>query len=1181
TGIGTDAYSIIEQGKVTRMLDANPADRRAIFEEAAGVSRFKARRKEALRKLDRTQQNLDVCQARLEETARRLRSVKMQAARARTYRQLAAELRESQVRLALADYRDLADELAEADRQLAEATTQADAARAALDAARAQAEQADARRHAAAQARQQAQQDAQQAGAQLDQSRQREQFTQHALDELDAKLAQDRERLGQLDQQRQAAADQLDEVTDQLDRLTGEVEAAAEREADADSAQQALQTRLNKLRQAAHRHRRDGADALREAADHATQLHAIDKLEASIQANQQRIADRREAITDLVTQHQADRDAFDAHLTDLGEQTQTGQQDLDDARALADDLQGQRRAVTEQLDDGRQQRSALGSRLALLEEMRDRHAGVSDTVRELLEAHGPAAGRPADAEHPVVGLLGELITAPAQHAHLLEAALGDLQQALVVTDVDHLRRLPGNPLEQLAGRVTLVALNATTAADTSDATFGYTTAVELAQYPRWLAPVVWRTLGRTIVVRDLDAAWLLRATMPAGCHFVTHDGQVLESDGRLTLGPTGGAGAGLISRAAEIADLSAQLTALDRDIDRHQAASAQLGEQTQHVNDRIEHARQTLHQLDADRQAAASRRETADAELTRLTREANTLADEADTLQRRLEEQAEQRTHHQQQHDAAQHQAEQAQAAAALSEAETADATAELDAARDRLSQARVDRGRLAEQHDAAARHQRDAQTRIDHARAQHQATADHLATAEAKRDDLAAQHAQAVEQSAALAKAAEKANQAVDKATEHEQAVHADTASAQQAAVDAEKAADTARAAAHQREMARTALLTKRDACLDHAADQLGLDLATALAAVRRGDLTPLGLFHQPADNAEPTDSESLDTQANGERSDPLVAAAESSDAPFDPDAFLAVDRPETRAAIDELKQRIARLGNVNLDAIDEQQRLEDQHTGLESQLDDITEAKRELTALIDQLEASCKDRFLETFDTVRAAFSGQNGMFRRLFGGGKADVVLQPVDDQGTLDPLESGIEIMAKPPGKEPRALSQLSGGEKTMTAIALLLAIFETRPSPYAILDEVDAALDEANVERFTGIVQSFLDRSHFIVITHHKRTMQVCDKLYGITMQERGVSKRVPVAFDQVGHDGAIAPEAAEAEAAATADEPALDADAQRRRDERQAEEEFFEPDAKPQGDTPMSHRLAGAWDDAA
>ncbi|MEM9252816.1 MAG: chromosome segregation protein SMC, partial [Planctomycetota bacterium] len=709
TGIGTDAYSIIEQGKVTRMLDANPADRRAIFEEAAGVSRFKARRKEALRKLDRTQQNLDLCTARLEETARRLRSVKMQAARARTYRQLAAELRESQVRLALADYRDLADELADADRGLANAQAQADAARQALDAARAEAEKADAKRQAAAQERQQADQHAQHTRAQLEQSRQREQFTQHALDELDAKLAQDADRLAQLDAQRQEAADQLDEATQQLAQLTAEVNAAAARETGADAAQQALQAELNELRQTADRHRRTGADALRQATEHATQLHAIDKLEASIQANQQRIADRRDAITDLVTQHQADRDALDARLAELDDQTQAGRQDLADARALADDLQGRHRAVTEQLDTDRQQRSALGSRLAVLEEMRDRHAGVSDAVRELLDAHSPPAGQPADADHPVVGLLGELITAPAQHAHVLEAALGDLQQALVVTDVDHLRRLPDNPLEKLAGRVTLVALNATTAADTSDATFGYTTAVELAQYPRWLAPVVWRTLGRTIVVRDLDAASLLRATLPAGCHFVTHDGQVLESDGRLTLGPTGGSGAGLISRSAEIKDLTAQLTTLDKAIDRHQAAAAKLGEQTQHVNNRIENARQQLHQLDADRQSAASRRETADAELTRLTREADTLASEADALQGRLDEQAEHRTQHQQRHDAAQQQAEQAQAAAAASETQATEASAQLDAARDRLAQARVDRGRLAEQHAAAARRQRDA----------------------------------------------------------------------------------------------------------------------------------------------------------------------------------------------------------------------------------------------------------------------------------------------------------------------------------------------------------------------------------------------------------------------------------------------------------------------------------------
>ena len=145
---------------------------------------------------------------------------------------------------------------------------------------------------------------------------------------------------------------------------------------------------------------------------------------------------------------------------------------------------------------------------------------------------------------------------------------------------------------------------------------------------------------------------------------------------------------------------------------------------------------------------------------------------------------------------------------------------------------------------------------------------------------------------------------------------------------------------------------------------------------------------------------------------------------------------------------------------------------------------------------------------------------MFRRLFGGGSADLFLVP-DEEGETDWLESGIEIRAKPPGKEPRVINQLSGGEKTMTAVALLLAIFQSKPSPFCILDEVDAALDEANVERFCAVVKQFLDSSHFIIITHHKTTMRLCNQLYGVTMPQRGVSRRVAVRFEEVGEDGRI------------------------------------------------------------
>ncbi|MEC8320438.1 MAG: hypothetical protein VX012_03440, partial [Planctomycetota bacterium] len=205
--------------------------------------------------------------------------------------------------------------------------------------------------------------------------------------------------------------------------------------------------------------------------------------------------------------------------------------------------------------------------------------------------------------------------------------------------------------------------------------------------------------------------------------------------------------------------------------------------------------------------------------------------------------------------------------------------------------------------------------------------------------------------------------------------------------------------------------------------------------------------------------------------------------------------DRAEAVKRADALRAEIRSLGNVNLEAIDELGDLELRNEDLAQQLEDIDDARIRLAELVEKLDVASRTRFEETFNRVRANFAGNGGMFRRLFGGGSADLYLIP-DEDGTVDWLESGIEIRAKPPGKEPRVISQLSGGEKTMTAVALLMAIFQSKPSPFCILDEVDAALDEANVERFCNVVREFLDQSHFIVITHHKRTMQACDRLFG-------------------------------------------------------------------------------------
>ena len=203
--------------------------------------------------------------------------------------------------------------------------------------------------------------------------------------------------------------------------------------------------------------------------------------------------------------------------------------------------------------------------------------------------------------------------------------------------------------------------------------------------------------------------------------------------------------------------------------------------------------------------------------------------------------------------------------------------------------------------------------------------------------------------------------------------------------------------------------------------------------------------------------------------------------------------------------------MGAVNTDSLRDLEMQETRFTQLAAQLQDLVEAKQTLEDIIRKINAESRRLFQETFETIRKNFQE---LFRQVFGGGEGDIILEDPNDA-----LDCGIDIAARPPGKELRSISLLSGGEKTMTAIALIMAIFRSKPSPFCILDEVDAALDEANVERFTAVVKAFQQTTQFIMITHHKRSMTVADVLYGVTMEESGVSKRMSVRFEDVSDDG--------------------------------------------------------------
>jgi chromosome segregation protein len=225
---------------------------------------------------------------------------------------------------------------------------------------------------------------------------------------------------------------------------------------------------------------------------------------------------------------------------------------------------------------------------------------------------------------------------------------------------------------------------------------------------------------------------------------------------------------------------------------------------------------------------------------------------------------------------------------------------------------------------------------------------------------------------------------------------------------------------------------------------------------------------------------------------------------------AGAATDWEVVAQQIESLQKRLDEIGPVNLVAIEEYEETEQRYQFLSKQHDDLVQAKAQLLEVINRINTQTRQMFLETFESIRMNF---RAMFTEVFGGGKADLVL--VDEN---DVLESGIDIVARPPGKQLQTISLLSGGEQTMTAVALLFSIYQVRPSPFCVLDELDAPLDESNINRFVLILQRFLANSQFIIITHNKRTIGMADVLYGITMQEHGISKIVSVKFHKSADD---------------------------------------------------------------
>ncbi|MHC5023581.1 MAG: chromosome segregation protein SMC [Planctomycetota bacterium] len=1075
TGVGTHAYSIIEQGRVDAMLMANPIERRAILEEAAGVAKFRARRAEAARKLERSEVNLVRVREQLASTERRLRIVRGQAVKARRFRELDAQYRQLRTDLALDAYHELRTRLEGLTSQIAELEERRSALTISLRDLEDEKQAAEIARHELQGRQRDLEQQRLEQVAACKHADQRREITERNIAEARQHIDEDRERLAEFKQR-------IDGLEGQEQDAESGIAAAAERVADADRLVRHLGEEQVGLQQAAVEARDQGVQA-RDRVNRIEQRQA--ELAATLESVNGRAADLTEQLDRLARRHdelQAERRRTEITLQDAAVAHDDARADVDRLEAaLAEHDQaaaslGERHAaLSEQLGGARHERAALESRLHLLREMHDAREGLGAAVKTILDQPEDFPG--------VRGLLADAIDTDRKHAPLVEAALGENLQLLLVERVDDLQRLAPT-LRELRKRVGFVA--AEWIGDEDD-THGPDRLNDLD--PKGAAPllsqmqvrpdarrVVDRLLRRTAIVWDVQAALMLGRGPLRGWRFVTRQGEVIEPDGRITIGTSESSTAdGWLTRRIELNELGIRMAGLDQRIMALQNELSELASESEQAKAQLARLNEQLHDarhraVDADYQAQQRQND-----LERLEREIASLGGEREDLESRIDDLQAERGRVTAELDAVQadlarHSDELTQAEQALQEAQSAG-----DAGRERLTAAKIELGQLNEKLEASRRERRHISSVLEETRRQHDICAQQLH----RRLSQIEQYEATIADAARERETAERIAREVAAASE---ALDEELSAAAQRVESGAHRLQAARAAAgrvdrdyHAVEISRRETEVKREALEDRTLSDLDLDLAEAYVA------------HRPV---------------------------------RDEASFESLDRDEAQTTVDTLREEIRKLGNVNLDSIEEEATLEDRNTDLVQQVEDIDNAVGQLQQLIGELDDASRTRFRETFEAIRDHFAGPDGMFRKLFGGGNADLMLVPGED-GEIDWLESGIEIRAKPPGKQPRVISQLSGGEKSLTAVSLLMAIFQSRPSPFCILDEVDAALDDANVDRFCHVLEPFLDRSHFIIITHHKRTMQTCNRLYGVTMQERGVSKRVAVRIEEVSHDGQI------------------------------------------------------------
>jgi chromosome segregation protein len=1080
-GVGVKAYAVIEQGKIGQILSARPTDRRQLLEEAAGVTKYKSRRRAAELKLEAAQQNLTRVDDIIFEVEKQRGALKRQAAKARRYKRLREELRRWEKVQFAERYRALGDAIDAARTELGAARERETAAaahvaelEASLERLRLELMEADGAATSARESAHAAELEIGKLQQQIAFDRQQMSDLATAAGDIDAEVrglsARQEPARVELDARRSAAARALTQREEAAAALTAEEAAlvAAQRqieglEADVEAARSEVFAAVN------------SATALRHAMEHAVTARArmaeqIDGLQAEdrdLELEAERVEVERAAAADGLARASA---AMDALRVDRAAR----ESELAGARTDRD-------ARAQELRAREQDLAALRARLTSLEELDAGRAQYGDGARMILAESPEGVAQ--------MGSVADYLEVDPRYERAVEASLGDWLQYVVVPSHTHAAAGLQLVRERNAGRVGFLVIgpNGAAAPRRHDLPEDF---VALSSVVRATGPAA------SEIDAIVAAVWVAPDFETARGAAAVVDGSVVTLDGDVFRGPHAIEGGirtearGILATKREIKELRERGDEQDRAVDhlREQLAALDLtivAAESATASLQSELHRQEKAMLGFELQAGAAT-DTSE----RIARKREQIA-----LERRAAEE-EQRTQDARKEEARQSiariEADQRSADDQLTGAQRRlfDAREAIQAQSNRTAEAKAAHAALVERTSALAAEVERLADAASELESRLTARAEDLRRTTARRADLEQGVAAAETRLDAGIRGFESLRDGVRAAEDRSQTLRTAFDEQDGRIREARRALDAVRTEASRLDVARAtaeADLTHLAAsCVESVQATLD-DVALEVEALERE-----GLLASP----KPVDDR---PEAAEMEDDGAAPAGEAGTAP-EPAPVGRHMTPDEM--VTDLRAKIERMGAVNMMAIDQFDDLESRHTFLTTQRKDLVDAIASTGEAIRRIDKTTRERFREAFTAINHHFEHT---FATLFGGGRAGLVLLDEADQ-----LESGIDIIAQPPGKRLQNVQLLSGGEKALTAMALMFAIFKYRPSPFCLLDEIDAPLDDANIGRFVEMLQGMQEHTQFILITHNRKTMEIADRLWGVTMEEPGVSKLISV-----------------------------------------------------------------------